>query len=96
MHQMNRSIRSSLRPPSTAQEATAAPRSDPAPAPHRHPVRERLGPNQDAHSIISNRCWTRHDDDVHWAVVRVGSSSLGWTIEGSGETHPRQGHRPGD
>jgi len=54
-HQTNRSIRSPLQPPSMAQEATVAPWPNLAPAPHRPPVRERLGPNQDARSVISNQ-----------------------------------------
>ena len=95
-HQTNRSIRSPLQQPSTAQEATAAPRSDPAPAPHRHPVRERLGPNQDAHSIISNRRQAWHDDDVHRAAMRAGDTGPGRTIEGTCETRPRHCRRPDD
>jgi len=96
MHQMNHSICSPLRPPSAAQEAAAAPQSDLAPAPHRPPVREWLGPNQDACSIINNRRWTRHDDDDHRAAVRAGDIDPGRTIAGSGETSPRRGHRPDD
>ena len=60
------------------------PWSDLVPAPHQPPVRERLGPNQDAHSVISNRHQAWHDDDVHRAVVRAG------------DTDPRRGHRPDD
>ena len=48
--QTSRSTRSSLQPPSVAQEATSAPCLDLTTAPHRLPVHERLGPNRDARS----------------------------------------------
>ena len=94
--QMDRSIRSPLQPPSAAQEAAATLRSNPAPAPHLPLVRERLGPSQDARSIISNRHGTRCDDDVCRAAVRAGDTGPSRTIEGSSETRPGHGRRSDD
>ena len=82
-HQTNRSIRSPLQPPSAAQEATSMPRLDLAPALHRPPICERLGPNQDAHSIISNRYRAWHDDDVHRATVRVATRTPAGPLTGA-------------
>ena len=59
-------------------------------------MRERLRPNRDARSVISNRRQARHDDDVHRAAVRPDNTSSDRTIEETGETHPRRGHRPND
>ena len=88
--QMDRSIRSPLQPPSAARVAAAAPRSDPAHAPHRPPPREWLDPNQDARSVISNRHQARRDDDAHRAKARTGDAGPGRTIEGLtvGERRP--------
>ena len=67
-----------------------------APTPHRPPVSECLGPNQDAQSVISNRHRVWHDDDVHREAVRADDTGSGRTIEGAGETQHRRGHRPND
>ena len=95
-HQSNRSIRSPLQSSGVEQEDAATPRPDPVPAPHRPPVCERLGPNQNAHSIINNQRQARCDDDAHQGVVRAGHTGPGQTIKGSRETHPRHGHQPND
>ena len=72
------------------------PLPDPSPALHQPPMRKCLELNQDAHSIIYNQRLARHDDDVHRAVVRADDMGSGWTIEETGETCPRRGHRPDD
>jgi hypothetical protein len=47
----------------------AASRLDPVPASQRPPVRSRLGPNYDAHSIIHSRQLARHGADVDRATA---------------------------
>ena len=59
-------------------------------------MRERLGPSQDARSIINNGRRAQHDDDVHQVAMRAGDTDLGQTIAGSGEMYPRCGRQLDD
>ena len=70
------------------QEVTAAPQPNLAPAPHQPPMREWLGPNRDARSVINNRRHAQHDDDVLQVAARAGGTGLSLTIEEYGDTHP--------
>ena len=94
MRQTDRSIRSPLQPSGVARGAAAASRSDPAPAPHRPLEHEQPDPHQDARSNVGNRHRAQRDNEVRHTAA--GDAHPGQTIEGSGETRPRRGHRPDD